>query len=82
MDPSLSIRRISLSANLLKPKEDAVEQLSLFDSIDEKNKEEKLNQTLIEIQNRYGKNSVIKGTDLEQGATTLERNRQIGGHKA
>ena len=47
-----------------------------------KNKEEKLNQTLIEIQNRYGKNSVIKGTDLEQGATTLERNRQIGGHKA
>ena len=82
VDPSLSIRRISLSANLLKPKEDAVEQLSLFDSIDEKNKEEKLNQTLIEIQNRYGKNSVIKGTDLEQGATTLERNRQIGGHKA
>ena len=59
-----------------------MEQLSLFDSIDEKNKEEKLNQTLIEIQNRYGKNSVIKGTDLEQEATTLERNRQIGGHKA
>ena len=45
-------------------------------------KEKKMQQAVLELQKRYGKNAVLKGTDLEEGATTRERNRQIGGHKA
>ena len=37
---------------------------------------------MIEIKNKFGKNAVLKGTNLCEGATTLERNRQIGGHRA
>ena len=49
--------------------------------VDEK-KEKKLQQTIINIKDKYGKNSVLKGMNLEDGATTIERNEQIGGHKA
>mgnify|MGYP001029325382 FL=1 len=69
------------------------EQLDMFTDYDEENarrereekaleKEHNVQQALLEIKRRYGKNSVIKGMNLEQGATTVERNRQIGGHKA
>ena len=69
------------------------EQLDMFTDYDEGNarrereekaleKEHDVQQALLEIKRRYGKNSVIKGMNLEQGATTVERNRQIGGHKA
>ena len=37
---------------------------------------------MLEIKKKYGKNAILKGTNLEDGATTIERNRQIGGHKA
>ena len=45
-------------------------------------KEKKLQQAMVNLKQRYGKNAVLKGTDLEEGATTIERNSQIGGHKA
>ena len=45
-------------------------------------KERKNQEAIIELQKRYGKNAVLKGMNLEQGATTKERNSQIGGHKA
>ena len=45
-------------------------------------REKKLQQTVIEIKNKFGKNSVLKGMNYEEGATTKERNKQIGGHKA
>ena len=45
-------------------------------------KERRLQEASIELKKRYGKNAVFKGTDLKEGATALERNRQIGGHKA
>ena len=45
-------------------------------------REKKMQQAIINLQKRYGKNAVLKGTDLEEGATTRERNEQIGGHKA
>ena len=35
---------------------------------------------MLEIKNKYGKNAILKGMDLEDGATTRDRNRQIGGH--
>ena len=43
-------------------------------------KEKKLQETVIGIKNKYGKNAIIKAFNLEEGATTLSRNRQIGGH--
>ena len=71
----------------------APEQLSLFvDYEQQKKREEKLNQelekekrvqeALLSIKKKYGKNSVLKATDYEEGATGIDRNNQIGGHKA
>ena len=46
------------------------------------NREKQLQQAMLGIQKKYGKNAVLKGMNLEEGATARERNRQIGGHKA
>ena len=45
-------------------------------------KERRLQQAVLEIKKKYGKNAVLRGVSLEEGATARERNRQIGGHKA
>ena len=45
-------------------------------------KERKLQEAMLSIQKKYGKNAILKGTNLKEGATTMERNKQIGGHKA
>jgi DNA polymerase V len=96
-DPSLSIRRITLTAinvvDASKAAEEPVyEQINLFSAPvdqakEEENKEDlekenRMQKAIIEIQKKYGKNSVIKGTSLREGATGKERNEQIGGHKA
>ncbi len=44
--------------------------------------EKKLQEAMLKIQKKYGKNAILKGYNLKDGATTIERNRQIGGHKA
>ena len=41
-----------------------------------------MQQAVLDIKKKYGKNAIIKGMNLEEGATTLQRNDQIGGHKA
>ena len=45
-------------------------------------REKRRQQAVLEIQKKYGKNAILKGMNLEEGATARERNRQIGGHKA
>lgn len=76
-----------------KANEPAGEQLSLFDDAEKKakekedeakdlSKEKSLQQTMIGIQRKFGKNAILKGMNLEEGATAIERNQQIGGHKA
>ena len=45
-------------------------------------KERKLQETMLSIKKKYGKNALIKGMNLQEGATAIERNRQIGGHQA
>ena len=45
-------------------------------------KEKRMQMALLKIQKKYGKNAVLKGNNLEEGATTIERNGQVGGHKA
>ena len=44
-------------------------------------KEKRLQKAEIEIKKRFGKNAILKGMNLEEGATTIDRNNQIGGHR-
>lgn len=97
VDPDLLIRRLNICACHLIPESDITEngceQLSLFDDYGEAKKkkaaekaadekEKKLQNTMLSLQHRYGKNAVLKGMNLKEGATTVERNGQVGGHKA
>lgn len=95
---NLCIRRISISANRLVNEKDAStkdqgEQLNLFtdySALEEQRlkektaleREKKMQKTVLNIKKKYGKNAVLKGISLEEGATAKERNNQIGGHKA
>ena len=45
-------------------------------------KERKMQETMLSIKKKYGKNAILKGMNLEEGATAKERNSRIGGHKA
>ncbi len=98
VDPALLVRRITLNANhILRESEirssDGYEQLDLFTDYEalkrqrakEKetsDKERRMQQALLDIKKKYGKNAVLKGTSYQEGATAKERNGQIGGHRA
>ena len=45
-------------------------------------KERKMQQAMLSIRGKFGKNAILRGMNLEEGATTRDRNEQIGGHKA
>ena len=45
-------------------------------------KEKRIAHAILDIKKKFGKNTILKGYNLEEGATTKERNKQIGGHKA
>lgn len=97
-DKTLLSRRINIAAcHLLAEnavvKQDSYEQMSLFTDNEETRmksaqeetnlaKEKRLQEAVIQITNKFGKNAILKGMNLEKGATTASRNRQIGGHKA
>ena len=93
-DKSLKIRRFNVTAVNVLPREEAssivsYEQLDLFASPEaqkqpdpvEAEKEQKVQQAILDIQKKYGKNAVLKGTSLQDGATAKERNKMIGGHR-
>lgn len=80
INPSLMVRRVTISANNLTP--EGYEQFDLFTDPLARAKERKLQEAMLNIKKKYGKNAILKGTNLEEGATTIERNNQIGGHKA
>ena len=98
VDKNLLIRRVNITANHVVDeatvqKTDNFEQLDLFadyaaaqakkgDEEAEFAREKKMQQAMLEIKKKHGKNAILKGMNLEEGATTLDRNRQIGGHKA
>ena len=56
--------------------------MDLFTDPKKLDKEKQLQQTMLDIKQKYGKNAVLKGTSYMGGATMRERNEQIGGHKA
>ncbi len=76
----LLIRRVTVSANNLV--EERYEQYDLFTDPAELAKERKIQEAMLSIKKKFGKNAILKGINLEDGATTMERNNQIGGHKA
>lgn len=74
------VRRINLTANRVM-RDTGAEQLCLFDGSDDiKNKI--IQETMLKIKLRYGKNAILKGMSFQEAATARERNQQIGGHKA
>ena len=97
-DPSLMIRRVNICANKVVSREEAEDkdkyvQLDLFTDYEEDRKrrereeeelekERALQLATLSIKSRYGKNAILKGTNFLEGATTRERNEQVGGHKA
>lgn len=74
------VRRLNLTANQVAVK--GYQQLQLFDEPKVDEKEEKMQKAMLAIKERYGKNAILRGMDLQESATTRERNRQIGGHKS
>lgn len=95
INKKLLVRRINISVNNLIHNEEALskviyKQYDLFsndekdDIINYRDKEEEDNniqKVIVDIKKKYGKNAIIKGMNLEDGGTTIERNKQIGGHK-
>lgn len=81
VDKELEVRRMSIAAIRLSPKEEVASQLSLFSSQQDDERETALLRAVISLHKRFGKNSLVKGMDLLEGGTTMERNNQIGGHR-
>lgn len=77
-DREHGIRRISIGLGDLQ--DDSMESLSLFSDPEEDMKEKKLRTALSEIQLRYGRNAILKGTSYKDKATARSRNKMVGGH--
>ncbi len=98
VDRDLVIRRLTIVANRIVRENDVkrektVEQIDLFCDYEEMERqrqaeekalarEKSRQKAVLNIKNRFGKNAILRGMDLEKGATARERNAQIGGHKA
>ena len=80
-DHRLLFRRLGIAAQNTDA-DDGMVQLDLFTNYEAMEKERKIQAAMLDVRLRYGSNAVFKGINLMQGATALERNRQIGGHKA
>ena len=93
VDPSLLVRRIYMVVNHVMSEEKAdaepvYEQMDLFTDYAAREKEEKalekehqMQEAMLKIKDKFGKNAILKGVNFLEGATGRERNRQVGGHK-
>ena len=98
INPGFLIRRIYISANHVADENTAAntpafEQLDLFtdyarleqereEEEAKRKRERKLQEAMLDIKKKYGKNAILKGANLVEGSTVIDRNRQIGGHRA
>lgn len=78
--PRAYIRRITLTYTGVMTED--YQQFDLFSNPEETEKDVKAQRAAISIKQRYGRNAILKGMNLEESATTIERNGQIGGHKS
>lgn len=95
-NPILLVRKLNLSVNKLINEDEiqnkkVVEQIDLFTNYEEQEKkksqqiekeknDKEIQQVMLKIKNKYGKNAILKGMNIIEGATAIERNKQIGGH--
>ena len=99
VNPSLTVRRLALSASHVIPEREVKKasenyaQLSLFtdyageeakqaEETAQRERERKLQEATLAIKKKFGKNALLKGRSLLDGATGKDRNEQIGGHRA
>lgn len=97
VDKSLTVRRMYVVANHVvyensvhKPQNVQLDMFTDYETIEQRQAEEaealarenNMQKAMLEIKRKFGKNAVLKGMNLEEGATTIERNGQVGGHKA
>lgn len=80
VNPALTIKRVNLTFNHVVPEE--FHQYSFFTDVERLEKNRKIQKAVLSIKNKYGKNAILKGMNLEEHATTKERNMQIGGHRS
>ncbi len=80
VNPLYPVRRIYITVNNVIPEE--YSQYSLFADGESLEKNRRLQKAMIDIKNKYGKNAILKGMNLQKSSTAIERNRQIGGHKS
>lgn len=97
VDKNLLVRRLNITANNLICEDSAKEdvslvQLTMFEDYNEAElkrakekkkleKERNMQDAILDIKKKYGKNAILKGMNLKEGATSIDRNNQIGGHK-
>lgn len=98
VDPKLLVRRITITANRVidekaAQRKDEYQQLDLFtdykaeevrqrEEQTELEREKRMQKAMLDIKHKFGKNAILKGMNLQEGATAKDRNSQIGGHKA
>lgn len=80
IDKHTPIRRFTVTYNNVV--DEAYQQYDLFTNLEEVEKEHKIQKAMLDIKDKFGKNAILKGMNLQEGATTRERNKQIGGHKS
>lgn len=80
IDKRGNVRRVGISLNNVRP--EAGWQYDVFSDTEKQEKERRLQSCVMNIKKKYGSNGIVKCLDLLQGARTIERNRQIGGHRA
>lgn len=77
VDKSQYVRKIGISFSSLKDK--VYQDINLF-TYEKEEKENKIQKTILNIKSKYGKNSIVRGMNLQKKATTIQRNKQVGGH--
>lgn len=80
VDRYTPIRRVNLAFHHVV--DEVYQQYDLFTDPAELEREHRMQKVMLDIKDKYGKNAILKGMNLQDGATTAERNRQIGGHKS
>ena len=76
MEEEKPFQQINFFEDFATKEEKLVKEKAAFD------KEKRQQKAIAEIKKRYGKNAILKGMNFEEGGTTIDRNEQIGGHRA
>lgn len=80
VNPMYPIRRVNICCNHVVPEE--CRQYSFFDDYADTEQHRKMQRAALEIKHKFGKNAILRGMNLQDASTAIDRNRQIGGHKS